>query len=105
MEKSATTAAPTLYATIGQALKAMRVRRKLNLNTIARRTGISHQALTYLEDGRGDRLVRSPGLDHVQRYCLALGVKIDTVLKQVEPPTMGDVKAPNITPFQHAQAV
>lgn len=55
---------------VGKHLRRLRKARGLTLMEVARRTGMSHQAVSRLELGR------DPQLSTILRYCNAIGARI-----------------------------
>lgn len=55
---------------VGKHLRSLRKARGLTLMEVARRTGMSHQAVSRLELGR------DPQMSTVVRYCRAIGAHI-----------------------------
>lgn len=62
---------------IGGNIYGWRARRRLTLEVLARRTGLSVATIDRLEIGRGDI-----GLDHMLRLSIALGIGVEELVRE-----------------------
>ncbi len=66
-----------LCSAVALALKQERLRKKLSMNALAQRSGLSQQMVSYVERG-----LRTPTLDTIFRMSLALEVDLDVILRR-----------------------
>lgn len=64
---------------VGATIRALRTRRGLTRQELARRSGITHQQLYYIERG-----LRSPSLETLGLIASALRVRPSTILRRAE---------------------
>jgi transcriptional regulator with XRE-family HTH domain len=69
-----------LLAWVGQRIRAIRAEQSLNLDQLARLTGISAPALSLIETGK-----RDARLTTVARIAVALRVSFSTLLEDASP--------------------
>lgn len=65
-----------LCAAVSQMLQKERLRKKLSMNAIAERAGLSQQMVSYVERG-----MRKPTLDTIFRISLALEVDLGRIIR------------------------
>lgn len=62
---------------VARILREERLKRKLSLNEVAARSGLSHQMVGYVE-----RELRNPTLDSLLRITAAIGIDLPGVVKR-----------------------
>jgi transcriptional regulator with XRE-family HTH domain len=66
-----------ICAHVARLLREERQRQKLSMNTLAERSGLSRQMVSYIEQGK-----RNPTLDTLLRLTPVLGVTLEKFLQQ-----------------------
>jgi transcriptional regulator with XRE-family HTH domain len=64
---------------VAHILREERLKRKLSLNVLGAKAGLSYQIISYVE-----RELRTPKLDTLVRITSALGIEISDVLRRAE---------------------
>lgn len=64
---------------VARILREERLKKKLSLNILAAKAGLSYQIISYME-----RELRTPKLDTLARITFALGIDLSEVIKRAE---------------------
>src|SRR5439155_13177884 len=64
---------------VARILREERLRKKISLNALSARAGLSYQIISYIE-----REMRTPKLDTLLRIANALGISLSDVIKRAE---------------------
>ena len=64
---------------VARILREERLKKKLSLNVLSAKAGLSYQIISYIE-----RELRTPKLDTLLRITSALGIELSDVLRRAE---------------------
>jgi transcriptional regulator with XRE-family HTH domain len=81
---SVSKASEAIASEVARLLREKRMAKRLSLNGLSAKSGVSRQMLSYIEKEE-----RNPSLDTLLRLSLALGVNLDDVIRHARKAALG----------------